>query len=254
MLRQSLEAKTQHIPGLRILKDTDPRSTESLSLSIDEHNHYVCLDENGARLSRLPRIPVGDNSNFDELSALLSHLTRFRAVQAVKSYRLHSPLPTEMFPVNIYYGTYSYEPSLEARIKVLEGDNLTLTFKNNTDLPASYLVLCCNASWSVTTLWSTLLSPGDAEDIELGMVISDPVNEDDSSEIEDTIVLLSSVGHPSTGNLADVEFDEFDQNDISLEKVWAPIIPPPNWQISSFIVRTIPRGELDEPSFENSQE
>jgi hypothetical protein len=115
-------------------------------------------------------------------------------------------------------------------------------------------MLSLNASWTVSTLlWNVRIPPRQQRTGELTMVLPRRVNEDDPVEAVDTILVIFCVGEQCAERM--VTPAEW------LSSVYVPpvlvgpgegtvevpvgrcFVPPPNWVVKCFTVRTVLRPE-----------
>lgn len=179
----------------------------------------------------------------------------FHAVRYLTIYQLHSPLPAEWFFVRLFNKTNRVHDASSGGLQLYHGDVLSYVISNRTDtLPTYVHMLSLNASWSVTTLlWNVRIPPRQQRTGNLTMAIPGRVNDDDPPDAEDTILVIFCVGEQCAERL--VTSSEWLKSvympPVLLEPgsetnevpVWPFFVPPPNWVVKHFTIRTMPRPE-----------
>jgi hypothetical protein len=218
--------------------------------------HLAILDGNGSPLLRVPRFSVAAPGSLEKLAAVLRSLAMFQVVRFLTTYQVHSPLPSEWFSVRLF-NKASRAHDGSGGLQVYHGDVLTYAISNRTDsLPTYVHMLSLNASWSITTLlWNIRIPPRQQRTGELTMTIPSKINDDDPLEVEDTILVIFCVGKQSGETL--VTSSEWLKSvymppvllkhgsETHEVPVWPFFVPPPNWVVKHFTVRTVQRPNGD---------
>ena len=218
--------------------------------------HLTILDHNGLPLPRVPRFPIAAPGSLEKLAAVLRSLAMFQTVRFLTTYQLHSPLPSEWFPARLF-NKASHAHNASGGLLLYHGDALCYAISNRTDsLPTYVHMLSLNASWRVTTLlWNVRIPPRQQRTGELTMAIPGKVNDDDPPEAEDTILVIFCVGNQSGETLVassewlksvympPVLFDH--DSETNGAPMWPFFVPPPNWVVRHFTIRTVQRPDGD---------
>jgi hypothetical protein len=118
-------------------------------------------------------------------------------------------------------------------------------------------MLSLNASWTVgTLLWNVRIPPQEERGGDLTMVVPRRANDDDPMEVEDTIVVVFCVGEQCGERLVtpsewlksiylppvllEPGLEEEEGREVP---IWPFFVPPPNWLVKEFTVRTVQRHE-----------
>ncbi|KAK4456718.1 hypothetical protein QBC42DRAFT_190347 [Cladorrhinum samala] len=191
-----------------------------------------------------------------------------------------SPVPRDWFGIRMFNKDRSYrtlEDAAVARFQLFHGEMFTYVLSNYSEMPVWVYMLSLNASWTVgTLLWNVCIPPGakwertggsgSERTGDLSMSIPRKLNDDDPDVIEDTMVVIACFGEQFGGHgrggggmigvttpeewlkniyvppvLVEDGSEGKDNNEVQQVPVWLPFIPPPNWQIRHFTIRTVPR-------------
>ncbi|KAK3291539.1 uncharacterized protein B0H64DRAFT_366873 [Chaetomium fimeti] len=231
--------------------DTPSGQEEFLSLL----DHLVLTDHSGKPLPRTPRIHIESPHALQRFSSVLRSVSTIQAVRALTTYQHHSPLPPDWFSVRF---TNKRTRARADPLHLHDGDVLAYTLSNRTDTHTAYVhMLSLNASWTVgTLLWNVRIPPRQQRTGELTMALPRRVNDDDPPEAEDTIVVIFCVGEQCAERLVTpAEWLRSVYVPPVLLKpgvgsvrvpVWPGFVPPPNWVVMGFGVRTMPRVRDEE--------
>ncbi|KAK4182454.1 hypothetical protein QBC35DRAFT_457281 [Podospora australis] len=240
--------------------------SHSLAPEDSRSPRLVIVDEAGNPFPRLPQIPSDDVHRQEKVFSALRSVVMSRTIRALTKYRPYSPIPMDWFSIRILNKDRSYrtlEDAAVARCQLYHGEMFSYVLCNYSEtLPVYVHLLSLNASWTIgTLLWNVRLPPGSQRTGDLNMAIPRKVNDDDPDVVDDTLVVIGCFGEQCIERL--VTPMEWLKNIymppvlLAREKkigdvpVWLPFIPPPNWQIRHFTIRTIPK-ELPEDSNNSS--
>lgn len=229
-----------------------------MSIATSSGAHLSIIGEDGSPLSRVPRLPIDSTDAIERLGTVLRQLTTFQTVRSVIDYQFYSPIPADWFSVRLFNKTNPSAEALSGSLQLFHGDSLRYIISNRTDSHTAHVhMLSLNASWTIgTLLWHVHIPPRQQRTGDLTMVLPGPVNDDDPPEAEDTILVIFCVGEQCSERL--VTSSEWLKGiyipPLLLEPgtdsnkgvpVWPFFVPPPNWLVKHFTVRTVqrPQGE-----------
>lgn len=154
------------------------------------------------------------------------------------------------------------DDALGTTFQAFMGDRISyVVFNRLTDAPVHVHMLSLNASWTVGQLqWNLRVPSMGVRSGDMMMSIPAKVNEDDDTEIEDTIIVIFCVGEQSVDRYrTPSEWHEriylppvlltSDHRGQSVP-TWLPFVPPPNCLVRHFTIRTSPRrrsNDIGEP-------
>jgi hypothetical protein len=218
------------------------------------------MGRDGLPLPCLPRLPIDSTDAIERLSTILRQLATFQTVRSMIDYQFYSPIPEDWFSVRLFNKDKPSENASSGNLQLLDGDSLRYAISNRTDSHAAHVhMLSLNASWTIgTLLWHVHLPPRQQRTGDLTMVFPSPVNDDDPPDAEDTILVIFCVGEQCSEQLVTssewlrsiyippvlLESGTTDPNKNGVP-VWPFFVPPPNWLVKHFTVRTVqrPQGE-----------
>ena len=226
-----------------------------MSVTANDGTHHVVTNHQGQQLSRVPRIPLETTDAIEKLSTVLRLLATFQSIRSLSDYQQHSPIPDEWFSVRLSNKNKPFENASSGRLELFHGDSLRYTVSNRTDNHTAHVhMLSLNASWTVgTLLWHVHLPPRQHRTGDFTLVVPRKVNNDDPTEAEDTIVVIFCVGEQSSERLLSSSewlgsvyippvllVPGVEANDLP---VWPFFVPPPNWCVKRFTIRTVQRPQ-----------
>lgn len=217
--------------------------------------NFQIVDADGSPLPRIPRIHIEEQDALRKLATILRSLATFQTVRSLIDYQFLSPLPAAWFSVRMFNKTRP-STSTAPKLEFSHGDVLSYVIANHTDsLPVYVHMLSLNASWTIgTLLWNIRIPPQEERAGDLTMMVPRRANDDDPMEVEDTIVVIFCVGEQCTERLATPSewLKGVYLPPVLLEPgaeggevpVWPLFVPPPNWTVRAFTVRTVQRHQL----------
>ena len=226
-----------------------------MSVTANDGTHHVVTNHQGQQLSRVPRIPLETTDAIDKLSTVLRLLATFQSIRSLADYQQHSPIPDEWFSVRLSNKNKPFENASSGRLELFHGDSLRYTVSNRTGNHTAHVhMLSLNASWTVgTLLWHVHLPPRQHRTGEFTLVVPRKVNNDDPTEAEDIIVVIFCVGEQSSERL--LSSSEWLRSvyippvllvpgvEANGLPVWPFFVPPPNWCVKRFTIRTVQRPQ-----------
>ncbi|KAJ4294672.1 hypothetical protein N0V88_004902 [Collariella sp. IMI 366227] len=228
---------------------------------VDTGSHLVVQDQHGQPLPRLLRISKEAVDALEGLTTTLRSLATFQAVRCLTAYQAYSPMPVDWFSVKL---SNKANPSFDAssnKLELVHGDSIRYTISNHTDvLPTFVHMLSLNSSWTVSPLlWNVRIPPRQKRTGDLTMVLPRKVNDDDPAEAEDMIVVIFCVGEQCVERLLTPSewLKSIYVPPVLLEAgmegsevpVWPCFVPPPNWVVRHFTVRTVQRPTTSTAGF-----
>ncbi len=191
----------------------------------------------------------------ESLGIVLRLLATFQSIRSLADYEFHSPVPADWFSVRL---SNKHNPSQNASsgtLQLFHGGSLRYIVSNHTDNHTAHVhMLSLNASWTIgTLLWHVHLPPGQQRTGNFTLVLPRKVDDDDPAEAEDTIVVIFCVDEQCAERLA--TSSEWLRSvyvpPVLLEPgteskqvpVWPFFVPPPNWFVKHFTIRTVQRPQ-----------
>ncbi|KAK6519711.1 hypothetical protein TWF506_000011 [Arthrobotrys conoides] len=142
----ALEAETNKTPGLAL--DSGLSDTQACKFKLVFSNRHFEILEKGERMSRVPHTPLGIDNWAIRLSYLLSHLSRFRALQSIKNENPDDLLDPEWFSFNIKASGADTSDGF----RVCDGTRLQVSFSVNTtcEYDSVYVaIFAFGANWEI---------------------------------------------------------------------------------------------------------
>jgi hypothetical protein len=203
-----LEAEIEQTPGLYLHSDTAP-SDPAFDVVFDRYNNFE-IQENGKRLSRIPKLSVEDDKWRQRLAYLLSHLARFRAIEALPNNMIDDPLPCNWFSFKVQALSGQLVRESNGRYNVTEGQRVVVSFRLKEECPLEYVYVSffgLHPSWGIRKLhpgpgqFAFKTSRSRLERFGISMEIP-PGRSDDPVEINDIIRVFISTNEASWEEIA----------------------------------------------------
>ncbi len=227
---------------------------------MDDGTYIIITDGTGCPLAHVPRITSASPDAIERLGRTLRMLATVHTVRSLTKYQIHSPVPAHWFSVGLFNKNNPSENTASGGLHLAQGGGVQYIISNRTDDHSAHVhMLSLNASWTIgTLLWHVHLPPRQLRTGELSVVPASKVNDDDPPETDDTILVIFCVGEQCAERL--VTASEWLRKvyippvllepgtDTQEGAVWPFFVPPPNWLVKHFTIRTVqqPRGGPEE--------
>ena len=185
----------------------------SMTLSVDNKNCLVILNNTSSPVSRVPRLRTASPNIIERVANSLYSISLFRTISAITNYQSYSPIPTDWFSIRMTASSFNGHGNSrvlttknvslddngnnkEPLMRVHHGDTLSYVLANRTEsVPVSVHMMCLNASWTIgSPVWNEQILPGQEKCGNLAMIIPRKINEYDDDEIEDQFIVIFVVG------------------------------------------------------------
>ncbi|SPQ26440.1 548b9f0d-7290-4e60-957b-ee2b088f12f2 [Thermothielavioides terrestris] len=214
--------------------------------------HLRIADLKGSPLPWLPCVPINATDAAERLAAALRSLATFQTIRSLAEYQYYSPVQPDWFSARLFKKNGPADHTTD-KLELFNGDSIRYVVSNRTNChPAHVHMLSLNASWTVgVLLWHVHVPPRQQRTGELSMALPRRVNADDPTEANDTVLVIFCVGEQCAERLTTASewFKSIHVPPVWLDPEKAEIevpvrpffVPPPNWLVKRFSIRTLPR-------------
>ncbi|KAK3305186.1 uncharacterized protein B0T15DRAFT_484882 [Chaetomium strumarium] len=252
-----------HVQGMLGARSNAARLLDLMKMLRPCDGHLVIADWKGSPVPRVRRIPIDAADALEDLGKALRLLAASQTVRSLTEYQYYSPVPRDWFSIRLYNKNMPADYASN-KLELFHGDCLRYVISNRADSHPVYVhMFSLNASWTVgTLLWHVQIPPKQQRTGELTMTLPRQVHGDGPAEVEDTIVVIFCMGEQCSERL--VTSSEWLKSiyippmlwgsDVEKEvPIWPFFVPPPNWVVKQFTVRTVQRRQSGREAAEDHQ-